>query len=230
MAAGIVAGLITFLAALRERQRVWLTAELGHYSKDSSDIAQVIATEMDLGQVFAENSADRVAKALPAALSIADPAARAAAVRQILADEERFAQQRSEAMAARAIASLGRFTLRRDSPLGAFWKLGRAQKHTEQCKFMAGKFWPWAVLDRVHPPRHYGCTATLHGFGEAVASGWMSARDVPDPREAIRAASGVVMEAVDAEQLLAELDVRVLLVDGGVHESVLVGIPFRGAR
>lgn len=229
VAAGIIAGMISFLARVREANRAWLTRELGRHSTVPDDIASTVQAEMQLEQVFAQRSADRLAKALPVALRL-PPAEREAKVRQILADEERFARQRSEAMAARAIAAVTRHALRRESPLGAFWQLGLAHKHTEGCKFMAGKFWPWAVLDRVAPPRHYGCTSSLHGFGEAIANGWMSAGDVPDPSAAIRAAAGVVMEQEQADGLLRELELRGRLIEAGVHESALSSIEFEGAR
>lgn len=228
LAGGIVTALISFLARVREQRRAWLTRELGRYSSSPADIASVVQAEMQLDEVFAQRSADRLAKGLPVALAIADPKVREAKVRQLLADEERYARQRSEAMAARAFQAVGRYALRRESPLGAFWKLGHATKHTEGCKFMAGKFWPWPVLDRVHPPRHYGCTSSLHGFGEAIAAGWMTAGDVPDASSAIRAAAGVVMEAEQAEGLLRELALRDRLIEGGVHESALAEIAFVG--
>jgi hypothetical protein len=226
--AGIIAALVRFLSRLREQHRVWLTGELGRYSSSVDDIAAVVAEEMRLEGEFARNSADRVAQAMPEALAIADAAQREARVKQILADEERFARQRAEAMAARAINALGRLQLRRDSPMGAYWKLGVASKHTAGCRFMAGKFWPWEVLDRVHPPRHYGCTSSLHGYGDAILSGWMMPSDVPDVRDAVRAASGVMMEQVVAQALLRELDVRDQLLELGVDGEALRSIEMRG--
>lgn len=226
--AAILAALVRFLSALREQHRLWLTSQLGGYSTSANDIALVIADEMRREVAFAKNSADRVAGALPQALRIADPAEREAAVRRILADEERYARQRAEAMAARAIAALGRHQLRRESPLGAYWRLGAASKHTAGCLFMAGKFWPWEVLDRVHPPRHYGCTSSLHGYGEAILSGWMSPSDVPDTRDAIRVAIGVVMEQEEADALLRELEVRDRLIEFGVDSAALGQIALEG--
>lgn len=222
-ATAIVASLMSFLTLLREANKRWLLGSLGRYSSVPADIAQVIADEMRFEEAFAQASSDRLAAGLPAALEIADPAQRAAAVRRLLDAEERYAQQRQEAMAARAIAAVTRAQLRRDSPLGAFWRLGRALDHTSGCVVMAGgdregagKFWPWAVIDRVHPPRHYGCTSTLHSFGEAIHEGWMRPGDVPDTREAIRAASGVLMEEWEADALERELELRETLVEAGL--------------
>lgn len=224
-AAAILGGFVSWLAQLRAQHQAWLTAELGSYGGQRDDVAEVARQEMVLEQEFAKNAADRLASAMPQALRIKDPDERQAKIRQLLADEERYARQRAEAMVARAIAAVTRSQLRQVSPLGAFWKLGHAQKHTEACKFMAGKFWPWAVLDRVHPPRHYGCTSSLHSYGEAILEGWMRPSDVPDTRDAVRAASGVVMEADEADALLAELDVRDQLLEMGMD---VAAIPFAG--
>jgi len=223
-----MAAFVQWLSALREQHRAWLATELGGYTANRDDVAETIAREMVLEDEFAKNAADRVAGKLPTALAIADPAQRRDAIRQIFADEERFQRQRGEAMAARALAALERLRVRRASPAGAFWRLGLAHKHTEGCLRMAGRFWPWAVLDRVHPPRHYGCTSSLHSYDEAVGSGWMRPGDVPDVRDAIRQASGVMMEG-EADRLLAELDVRDALVERGlVDAGALEAIDLRG--
>jgi hypothetical protein len=220
-AAAIMAGFVTWLAQLREQHRRWLAGRLGQHGGQADDVAEVLRTEMLLEQEFARRSADRLAGALPQALRISDPEERERKIRQLLADEERYARQRAEAMVARAIAAVSRAAVRRESPAGAFWRLGHAQQHTEGCKFMADRFWPWAVLDRVHPPRHYGCTSSLHSYTEAIVKGWMRPSDVPDTRAAVRAASGVVMEAEEADALLAELDVRDRLLEQGVDTSAI---------
>lgn len=229
--AGIMGAFVTFLSALRQQHQDWLLANLAGPAVTRDDIAEVLRDEMAREEAFARNAADRLATKLPEALRIKDPDERTKRVRQILADEERFARQRAEAMAARALAGVERFVLRRESPMGAFWRLGIAQQHTEGCRFMAGKFWPWAVLDRVHPPRHYGCTSSLHGYGEAVLNGWMSPGDVPDTRDAVRRASGVVMEAEEAQAVLGELELRERLLEAGlVGDTALAGIAFKGVE
>lgn len=230
--AGILAAFVKFLAALREQHRTTLVRELGRYSASANDISATVATEMELEEQFARNAADRLATLLPGAMEIADPDERERKVTQILSDEERFAEQRGEAMFARAIAALTRFTLKTQSPAGALWRLGTAKHHTPGCLAMADKFWPWEVLDRVHPPRHYGCTASLHGYGEAILNGWMTPSDVPDTREAIRRAAGVEMMAEDdAAALLFELDVRDRLLDTGmVSAEALQSIDLKGVR
>lgn len=88
----------------------------------------------------------------------------------------------------------------------------------QNCLIMGGRFWPWAVLDRVHPPRHPGCPCRLVGYGEAVKLGMMGAGDVLDVRDAIAQAAHVVMEfdAEAAEGLdreLALLELRDVLIE-----------------
>lgn len=225
--AAIMLGFAAFLARMREQHRQWLLTNLGAPGR-TNDVDQVVAQEMQLEDTFAKASSERVAAGLEVAMKIKDPEQRSAAIQQVLADEERYSRQRDEAMAARAQAAMTRMLLRTDSPLGSFWRLGTAQHHTPGCRFMAGKFWPWAVLDRVHPPRHYGCTSTLHGLGEALNAGWMTLGDVPDTRAAIRSAAGVVMEAEEAQALFSELDVRERLIEQGVDPRGLITVEFRG--
>lgn len=224
----IMAAFVQWLATVREQHRQWLGRELAGQTTDRGDVADVLAREMTLEDAFARNAADRVASKLPAALAIGDGEQRRAAVRQVFADEERFQRQRGEAMAARALAALERVVVRRGSPAGAYWRLGFAHKHTQGCLVMAGRFWPWAVLDRVHPPRHYGCSSSLVGYDEAVGSGLMAAGDVPDVRAAVRAAAGVMMEG-EAAALLGELDIRDALVEQGfASRAALERIPLAG--
>jgi hypothetical protein len=90
------------------------------------------------------------------------------------------------------------------------------KEHTAGCLIMGGKFWPWSVLDRVHPPRHPGCPCRLLSYGEAVASGDMKAGDVPNVADAVKDARGVVMEAAVADSILEELDLRDRLIEAGL--------------
>lgn len=218
LTAQVVGAFVTFLGALRTQRETWMRANLGGTGATPAEIASVIAGEMVREQEFARKAADRLASRMPEALRIEDPDERRRKVAQILADEERFAAARTEAMVARATAAIERFGLRRASPLGAYWEIGLAHQHTQGCLIMHGKFWPWAVLDRVHPPRHYGCTSRLHTFADAIQLGLMTPADVPDTRAAIRAASGVMMEG-EADALLAELEVREQLAELGFDAS-----------
>ena len=131
-AATLIAAVVAFLAGLRELHRTWLVTHLaGHGSPD--DVAATVSQEMAYEMAFAQASADRLASTLPAALAITDPDQREAKVRALLAAEERYAQQRGQAMAERAFAALERASVRHVSPAGAFWQLGTAHNHTQGC-------------------------------------------------------------------------------------------------
>lgn len=224
--AAILAAFVAFLSAIRQRDQGWLQTELSARGP-ADDVASVIAEETQRADAFAEGVAKRVAGDVQQALAIPDPKLRESAIQSILAREKRFARMRSEAMAARAFAAINRAGVRRDSPQGAFWKLNPdVAEHTAGCLVMGGKFWPWSVLDRVHPPRHPGCPCRLLSYGEAVAAGDMRAGDVPDVADAIKQASGVVMEAAVADALLAELELRDRLVETGlVSVEALSSVP-----
>lgn len=232
--AAVIAALVSYLTKLRERDTGWLSRELPKAAQvgkvNSADIAAVVAEERRRGELFAEQSVKRVTGALSTALAIPDAAQRDAAVRGIMEREQRYATQRSEAMAARAFAAVERVAVRYDSPDGGFWKLDPTVKeHTAGCLVMGGKFWPWAVLDKVHPPRHQGCPCRLLSKGQAMAEGLMRAGDVSNVRDAVRAASGVVMEASSADAILAELELRDRLAEGGlVSAEALASIPLAG--
>lgn len=197
-AAGVIlAALVSFLTVQRSRVRAWLREQLRKRSlvTPEAEIEGVLDDEERRGAEFERRSAERFTRDLTATLAIPDGRQREAAVRGLVDREQRYARQRDEAMAARAFAAVDRLVLRTSSPQGAFWWLDpNVAEHTAGCLFMGGKFWPWAVLDRVHPPRHTGCPCRLLGYGEAVAEGLMAPGDVQDVRKAVLRAAAVVME------------------------------------
>lgn len=223
--ATIVTGLVAFLAAARERERRWLASELA--SAPPQDVARLLAEETRRGQEFAEASAARIAGEVGGIVAIPDGQLRQARMAAVLEREKRYARQRSEAMAARAFAALGRVELRASSPAGAYWKLDpTVVEHTPGCLFLGERFWPWVVLDRVHPPRHAGCPCRLLGYHEAVLAGLLKAGDVPNVKDAVRSAAGVVMEAEVAEGIIAELELRDALAEAGLASpDALASIP-----
>lgn len=199
-AAVIVAALVTFLTEQRSRMKAWLGARLGErgaaHSVSGEDIDRVIAQEELRAAAFAQRQTERFTRDLQTALAIPDRELREGAIRGLVAREEHNARMHAEAQAARAFAAIDRVVLRVQSPQGAFWKLDpTVVEHTAGCLLMGGRFWPWAVLDRVHPPRHHGCPCRLAGYGEAIADGLMGPGAVMDVRQAIRRAAAVVMEA-----------------------------------
>lgn len=127
------------------------------------------------------------------------------AVRGLLSLEQRYTSQHASAVMARGVAHGERLTLRRNSPTGAFWLLDPfVQEHTAGCIIMGDKFWPWIILDRVHPPRHAACPCRLISYAQALTEGRLSPDRVPTERQAVELASGVMMEA-EAETLLVLL-------------------------
>lgn len=217
-ASAIIAALGAFLARRRARAREWLTVELSKRAVAKGQalgddvIAGLIELEQQREEAFAQNSAIRMARDLPVALGIPDDALREQAVAGLLRREQTYARQRAEAMAVRAFAAVDRVVLKGQSPQGAFWRLDPGvAEHTAGCLLMGGKFWPWRVLDRVHPPRHGGCPCRLLGYGEAIAEGLMRAGDVQNVTAAVRSAAHIVMEGVlvpsefdDVQGLLVE--------------------------
>lgn len=193
----ILAALVAFLTAHRERVRGWLGEQMRRRTASArpEDIARVISEEEQRGEEFERRAAARIARDVTTALAIPDSAAREGAVRGIMRREARYARQREQAMAARAFAAIDRVVLREQSPTGAFWQVDpTVVEHTAGCLIMGGKFWPWQVLDRVHPPRHAGCPCRLRGYGDAIADGLLAPGQVMDVQTAIRRAAAVVME------------------------------------
>jgi hypothetical protein len=160
------------------------------------EIEAIIAEEQVRGREFDRRSQERVAVRAAKIARLGSPEQREQAMATMWATERHYQELRAQAMAVRALAALGRVLLKRESPDGAFWKLDDSViEHTRMCRFMGGKFWPWEVLNRVHPPRHNGCPCGLHSKATAVRRGWMKAEDVQDRLAAIRSSAWVVMEA-----------------------------------
>lgn len=222
----IIAGLVAFMVDQRQRMHAWLSDKLrtrGPVSLD--DVSKVLADEERREDAFAQKQVARLNRDLATVLAIPDQTAREGALRGLMSREERYARQRAEAMAARSFAAVDRVVLRQQSPNGAFWELDpNVQEHTAGCLLMGGKFWPWAVLNRVYPPRHHGCPCRLRGYGEAVARGLMGPGDVPDVKDAIRRAAAVVMEGalrIEPEDAAALIAAGGLLEEEGLREALM---------
>ena len=173
----ILSALLKFFVLMRAREDAWILRTMrGRAPQD--DILAVIAEENQRAGEFQRRVLERVRRDAAVALNLPTEGERQEAVRKILARERRYARQRSEAMAGRALGALDRVALRRlpkpDGALwpGAYWKLGKAQVHTPDCLAMAGQWWPWEALDVLHPPTHPGCQCSLHGWVEALKLGY----------------------------------------------------------
>lgn len=195
-ATAVVVGLAgAFLDQQAGHDEAYLRDQLGARAASGSDVEAVLAEELDRARAFRLKAEERMRRDLPAALALPDTPERTAAVQAITAREAVYVRQREEAMLVRAIAAIDRMVLRRESPTGALWLLDPTVKeHTEGCLKMGGKFHPWPVLDRVHPPRHAGCPCRLIGYGEAIRRGLLTPGAVLDVVDAIKRASSVVME------------------------------------
>jgi hypothetical protein len=208
----IVAQFLQWLAAFGLLTSDALRQLLSQRTRDERFIRELLDAEAERQREFDRKTAERLTVRLPKALAIPDPDRRARRVDALMRQERRYAVARLEAASVRVTKALEHRDLKRLSPQGAWWELGQAEEHTAGCLFMSGagrgRFWPWEVLDRVHPPRHLGCTSRLVGLGTAIATGRMTMADIPDTVAAIRMAAGVVMEAEVADALLGELEIR----------------------
>lgn len=178
-----------FHAKVRVKNEAIVRKTLGARTP-KADLAQAMADEAHLAQVFERRSHERFKAQLGRAAGEADHGKRVRMVQTAIAAERRYAVQRQQMVAQRSVAAVDRAALRRESPTGAAWRLDKSVKnHTPECVAMAGKFWPWAALDyhAFWPPVHGGCVCSLEGYGPAVSSGLIKAGQVPDVLDAIRA-------------------------------------------
>lgn len=141
-----------------------------------ADIEQHVAAEAVFQHAWQTRVRERVRRDLTLAWD--HPVAeRARRVQAVVARERRWAQARAEAGALRLAHAADRVVLKQESPWGARWELGAAEKHTPDCLAMAGKAYPWEVLDLFHPPVHVGCKCKLRAAAE---------KDVLELRVAVR--------------------------------------------
>lgn len=207
--AAILGALLAFMAkkrALDEQQLTSvLVAQAHSVGESDTDLKGLLALEAERAQQFAAAQEARVSAALPQILAMPEGQARADAMRALMDREARYEQQRSAAMFGRALGGLNAIVLKGQSPQGAYWKLSPfVKEHTTGCLVMGERFWPWEVLDRLHPPRHAGCPCHLEGFMAAIRNGWMKPEDVPSVAEALSLSSGVVMEALEGDVFALE--------------------------
>lgn len=204
-----------FWTRTRLQNEAWLLSTMKDHAP-LGDLHQAAADENARERTFQAKAHVRFKAAMSRALAEPDQAERARRVKVALDAEKRYARQRQEEMARRAVAAVDRAALRRLSPQGAFWKLDPTKKtHTPECVAMAGKLWPWAALDAHYfwPPVHGGCGCSLHGYHAAVKAGWLKAGRVPNADDAVRAVSRIMgLHAEEGE--LAE--VRGKLVELGI--------------
>lgn len=223
--AAILGALIAFMAKKRALDEEQLTAVLLAQAKASgesgTDLKGLLALEAERAAQFAKAQELRVKAALPQILAMPEGQARSDAMRALMEREQRYEEQRSAAMFGRAVGGLNALVLRSQSPQGAYWKLSPfVKEHTPGCLVMGERFWPWAILDKLHPPRHPGCPCHLEGYMAAIKSGWMKPGDVPTLPEAESLSRGIVMEALEGEQFALEQQVGPLREALAAHGMV----------
>ncbi|HXJ65201.1 MAG TPA: 2'-5' RNA ligase family protein, partial [Actinomycetota bacterium] len=79
-----------------------------------------------------------------------------------------------------------------------YWALSpNVMNHTPDCVALAGKFWPWPVIEAVGPPpRHHGCACSLYTLDEAVERDWMDTDQANvDVHDALRRAKQLLKDA-----------------------------------
>lgn len=188
-----------FFVLSRSREEEWAAGVLRRVrGANQRDVMGVLADEAARRAEFERRVTARVRRDASRVLGLPERE-RGAELAKLLVREQRYAESRAQAMGERVLAAADRIVLRVESPQGAFWRLGVADKHTRDCLAMAGHFWPWEVLDVFHPPTHAGCVCSLHGYGTAVGAGWMKPGDVQDVKAAMGRAA--------AARLLLEGDV-----------------------
>ena len=213
--AAILGAVIAFLRRRRKRQAKRLADRLfrAYPEHDPSNLRQVLREELDREAEFERRMRERVDRDVREAMKIEDAAQRREVTQRILEREKRYTQMRERAMAERADARAEFLEVKRTSPLGAYWKLDpNVGQHTLDCIAMGEKFWPWEVLERIHPPLHPGCPCGLVGLDRAITSGWMTRGMVPDTKDAVRRAKAAfegaraLMEAARPEEITSYLE------------------------
>jgi hypothetical protein len=152
--------------------------------------AELVDNEIEAERAFAAGARARLDRDLPKALMIADPTLRETAVNAVLEREKRYARQREEAIAMRALGAGELEMALRESPLGAYWKLSpHVSEHTPDCLALGGKAWPPSVLRKTHPPTHFGCECSLVPIPRAISEGLMTRANVQSADQVMQALS-----------------------------------------
>jgi hypothetical protein len=194
-----------------------LAAEYGTVPEDMR--LDVVAGELDREKSYRAKVRERLDRDLPRVLSIANRELREFELMKVLERERRIIGQREDAIAGRALGAMEAQQVRQASPAGGFWLPSpHVSEHTVDCLAMGWKVWPWAVLDRYHPPLHHGCQCELKTIEWALATGQITPESIAPPAEAHEMALRAmqVMEAdIDEGQLVEEFAALVVAVRGG---------------
>ncbi|HEY2201307.1 MAG TPA: hypothetical protein VGH56_05435, partial [Solirubrobacteraceae bacterium] len=145
----------------------WLTKELMRLFPDADPavIRAAVENEMKLERLFQQKAVKRVTAALQTAGELPTLEQQQQKVQAILKLEQHYAGLREKVMMERAKAHVENAQVKARSPAGARWMLGPTKNHTLGCLALAGKSWPWSVLDAIQPPLHPGCLCSLVPLG-----------------------------------------------------------------
>ena len=131
---------------------------------DDTVIRRIVEQEIRYEDAFARKSDRRVQADLQKVGQL-DKDAQRKRLAEIIDREKHYGTLREKAMWARAMGHAHNETVKQTSPLGATWVLGAAKNHTAGCLALAGRSWPWSVLDTIPPPLHTGCQCSLKPLG-----------------------------------------------------------------
>lgn len=230
----ITTALLALLALIATRRRAIMRERLGKHGIRLDDVDAALVEEDRLEGIYRRRAEKRISDGLKVAMRAPDASARAAGVDGVMRREQQYAWMRAAAAANRVLAAAEREQLRRTSPRGAYWSLGVRNQHTPDCLAMAGKFWPWSILNIVHPLLHTGCGCFLRSYGDALAAGLLTEGAMLSAADQARIA-GPVIQHVRAEQdelerlseeWTAEITLREKLADAGHDANVLAAAPY----
>lgn len=192
----VIAGLAKW-ALLRQAGDAWLSSTLRKQYPDRPDheIEQAALQEVAFEKEFLRRMRKRLERDLPEAFAEPNPQTREKRVQAILRREQHYIRLREEAKLNRAVNTVERSILREYSPDGAYWWLSPdVKEHTPDCVAFAGRFWPWEVLNLVHPPVHHGCACRLFGKDEAISAGWLTRDNIPLVNDAVVNANEIIKQ------------------------------------
>jgi hypothetical protein len=216
----VLQGFIKWSTTRKDNEYDWLSKLLtSRYPKRPiGEIERAAQDELKYEQEFQRRMQERLKRDLPVALSATDATKRAELVQKLLDREARYLQMREEAKLNRAVNAIERSILKESSPSGAYWWLSPdVKKHTPDCLAFGGKFWPWEVINKVHPPVHHGCACRLYGAEEALSAGWIEPGDLPEAGDAIIRANAIIKRY----SLLKEAEVNTEEIATFLQEAVV---------
>lgn len=195
--AAIIAAILAILARLKRRREAAIREWMLRAGALPDDVDLALDEEARREVVYRKLAEQRVKIGIGLATRASDPSTRAAAIQGVIRREQHFATLRAASSGERVLASAEMAELKRLSPQGAYWTLGPRRTHTVDCIAMANHFWPWEVLDIVHPLLHPGCGCELHSLGWAISNGLMSGADIPTVAHALGLARAVIKHVED---------------------------------